>query len=89
MVTVRVVSNEPGRETTLIVDKPTTMYVTTRTSDVKGRTRIERSFIWDEPADPEVALNVRQMIKAVVDAGEGEMRDIFKEPKSRSEGVTD
>ena len=57
VVTLRVVSTEPGRELTLYSDQPTDMYITTRISDEGGgRTRIARSFLWDEPADAEAKV---------------------------------
>ena len=60
VVTLRIVSTEPGRELTLYSDQPTDMYITTRISDEGGgRTRIARSFLWDEQADAEVADGLR------------------------------
>jgi len=80
VVTLRIVSTEPGRELTLYSDQPTDMYITTRISDEGGgRTRIARSFLWDEPADAEVADGLRQMMSATVLAGEGAMREVFEE----------
>jgi uncharacterized protein YndB with AHSA1/START domain len=87
MVTMRVVSIEPGTELTITADKPTTMYVTTRLSDTGGgRTRIARSFLWDLPSDPEVASSVRAMMEAVTFAGEGALRDVFEE-RARKSGI--
>ena len=80
VVTLRVVSTEPGRELTLYSDQPTDMYITTRIADEgDGRTSIRRSFLWDEPADPEVAEGLRQMMNGTVLAGEDAMRAVFEE----------
>lgn len=80
LVTMRVVSIDPGTELTLTADKPTTMYVTTRLSDAgDGHTRIRRSFVWDVPAEPEVANSVRAMMEGVTLAGESALRDVFEE----------
>jgi uncharacterized protein YndB with AHSA1/START domain len=80
MVTMRVVSLVPGSELTLVADKPTTMHVTTRLSDAGGfRTRVVRAFLWDEPADPDVAEGLRGMMGAMVQAGEAAIQDVFAE----------
>ncbi len=80
VVTLRVVSTEPGRELTLYSDQPTDMYITTRIADEgDGRTSIMRSFLWDEPANTEVAEGLRQMMNGTVLAGEGAMREVFEE----------
>jgi hypothetical protein len=86
LVTMRLVSFEPGREMTLTADQPAPMYVTTRIRDCgESRTRILRSFLWDEPADPDVAENVRQIMESVVFGGEGALRDAFEEPARASQ----
>src|SRR2546428_2949674 len=70
LVSMRVVSLEPGQELTLIADQPTTMHITTRLSDAgAGQTKVSRSFLWEEPADPEVAQSLRPMMEAMVAAG--------------------
>ena len=80
LVSMRVVSVEPGRELTLTADQPTTMYITTRIGDGgDGRTRIRRAFIWDVPSDPDVAQTVHQVMESVVQAGEGAMQAVFEE----------
>src|SRR5438105_5877616 len=80
LVSMRVVSLEPGRELTLTADQPTTMYITTRIGDCgDGRTRIQRAFVWDVPADPDVAQSVREVMEWVVPAGEGAMQAVFEE----------
>jgi uncharacterized protein YndB with AHSA1/START domain len=80
MVSMRVVSLEHERELTLIADQPTTMHITTRLSAVGDRqTRVSRSFLWDGPADPESALNLRQMMEGMVAAGEGAIKEVFEE----------
>jgi uncharacterized protein YndB with AHSA1/START domain len=77
---MRVVSVEPERELTLISDQPTTLYVTTRMSDAPGnRTSVERSFLWEAPADPDVAAGLHQMMAAMVTAGEGAIKEVFEE----------
>jgi len=56
------------------------MHITTYLSDDgDGRTRFHRSFLWDEPADPEVAEGLRQMMQATVLAGEGAITAAFEE----------
>jgi len=80
LVTLRLVSREPGRELTFYADQPTDMYVTTRIRDEGGgRTQVQRSFIWDPPADAEIAAGVRQMMEAMSLAGEGAIREVFEE----------
>jgi len=80
VVTMRVVSVEPNRELTLIADKPTTMYITTRLSDAGGdQTRIVRFFLWEEPPDPDVAAGVREAMRGMVVAGEGALQTVFTE----------
>src|SRR5438046_5461981 len=67
VVTLRVVSTEPGRELTLYSDQPTDMYITSRIAhESDGRTSIMRSFLWDEPADPEVAEGLGQLLSGPV-----------------------
>jgi uncharacterized protein YndB with AHSA1/START domain len=85
VVNMRVVSLEPGRELTLIADQPTTMYITTRLSDAgTNRTQVARSFLWEEPADAEVASAVRGMMQATVAAGEGAIKEVFEEQSAAS-----
>jgi hypothetical protein len=80
LVTMRVVSLVPDTELTLVADKPTTMYVTSRLSDAgSGRTRLVRSFVWDEPADPEIAERLRDMMGAMVQAGEVAIQEVLAE----------
>ena len=80
VVNMRVVSIEPERELTLLADQPTPMHITTYLSDDgDGRTRFHRSFLWDEPADPDVAEGLRQMMQAMVLAGEGAIKAAFDE----------
>jgi uncharacterized protein YndB with AHSA1/START domain len=80
VVTMRVVSLVPGSELTLIADKPTTMHITTRLSDAGGdQTRLVRAFLWEEPADPEIAEGLRGMMGAMVVAGEAALEEIFAE----------
>jgi len=80
LVTMRVVSIVPESEMTLVADKPTTMHVTSRLSDAgREQTRLVRSFLWEEPADPEVADGLRQMMAAMVQAGEGALQEVFAE----------
>jgi uncharacterized protein YndB with AHSA1/START domain len=81
LVNMRVVSADPGRELTLVSDQPTTMHITTRLTDEDGgRTRVARSFLWEEPADPDVAEGLRQMMAAMVAAGEGAIKSVFDDP---------
>ena len=80
VVSMRVVSLEPGREITLIADQPTTMHITTRLSDAgDGQTKVARSFLWVPPQDPEVAQSLQQMMEAMVLAGEGAIKSVFEE----------
>jgi len=78
IVTMRVVSKEPGREWTITADKPVDIYLTTylRAAETGG-TRIQQAILWDSPADPEPAQAVRQMMEGMVAAGEGVMREAF------------
>jgi uncharacterized protein YndB with AHSA1/START domain len=79
-VNMRVVSLEKDRELTLTADQPTTMYITTRLTDAgTGRTQVARSFLWEEPADPEVASAVREMMQGTVAAGEAAIKEVFEE----------
>jgi uncharacterized protein YndB with AHSA1/START domain len=79
-ITMRVVSVEPGRELTMFVDKPAPTYLTTRISDAGGRrTRIERYFVWDEPADPEIRDALRQMMEAVAGEGKEALKTVLEE----------
>jgi hypothetical protein len=81
LVNLRVVSIEPDSEITLLSDQPTTMHVTTRLADAdENRTRITRSFLWEEPNDPDVADGLRQMMQAMVAAGEGAIQEVFANP---------
>ena len=80
VVNMRVVSLEPGRELTLIADQPTTMHITTRLLDADGgATRVSRSFLWEEPADAEVASSVREMMAGMAVAGEAAIKEVFEE----------
>ena len=80
LVSMRVVSLEPERELTLIADQPTTMHITTRLSDAgDGQTKVSRSFLWEEPADPEIAQGLGQMMAAMVTAGEAAIKEVFEE----------
>ena len=80
LVSMRVVSLIPEQELTLIADQPTTMHITTRLADVgAGRTNVARSFLWEEPADPEVAATLLQMMQGMVVAGEGAIKQAFEE----------
>jgi hypothetical protein len=38
-----------------------------------------RCFLWEEPADSEVAGTLRQMLEGATMAGEGEMQAVFAE----------
>jgi hypothetical protein len=79
-VTMRVVSLVPYRELTLVANKPTTMYITTCLFDAGDeQTRLVRSFLWEEPADAEIAENLRQMMDGMVAAGEEALRQVFAE----------
>jgi uncharacterized protein YndB with AHSA1/START domain len=80
LVNMRVVSLEPGHELTMISDQPTTMHITTRMTDAgEGQTRVARSFLWGEPPDPEVAQAMRQMMEAIVSAGDDAIRSVFEQ----------
>jgi hypothetical protein len=80
LVTMRVVSLVPERELTLVADKPTTMHITSRLADAGAdQTRIVRSFLWEEPADPEIAEGLRGMMAAMVAAGESALCEVFAE----------
>jgi len=75
------VNLEPGRELTLIADQPTTMYITTRLSDEgEGRTKVARSFLWEEPQDPDVAQSLRQVMEFTAAAGEAAIKSAFEQP---------
>jgi uncharacterized protein YndB with AHSA1/START domain len=80
VITIRVVSVDPERELTVIADKPTTLYITTTLTEAGAdRTRMVRAFLWEEPADPEIAENVRQGMQGMAVAGESEMQAVFAE----------
>jgi len=80
LVNMRVVSLEPEKELTLISDQPSTMYITTRMADAgDDRTSVRRSFLWEEPSDPDIAANVRQMMEAMALAGDGAIKSVFEE----------
>ena len=80
LVNMRVVAIEPERELTLIADQPMTMYITTRLSDAgEGKTRIARSFLWEEPEDADLGQTMRQMMEAMGAAGEGATKSVFEE----------
>ena len=82
LVNMRVVSADPGRELTIIADQPTVMHITTRFVDSgDGGTRVLRSFLWEEPADPDVAQSVRQMMEGIVVAGEGAIKSVFEDAR--------
>ena len=91
LVTLRLVSSEPGKELTLYSDQPSPMYITTRLTDEgNGRTTIKRSFVWEEPADPDVAEGLRAIMAGTVAAGEGAMKEVFEEragERAKSEGL--
>jgi uncharacterized protein YndB with AHSA1/START domain len=79
-VNMRVVSLEPEHELTLISDQPTTMYITTRFGEANGgRTSVKRSFLWEQPIDPDIASNVRQMMEAMTLAGDAAIKSVFEE----------
>ena len=87
VVTLRLVSSEPGQELTLYSDQPSPMYITTRLSDDgSGRTCIRRSFVWEEPEDPDVREGMRQVMAGTVIAGESAMKEIFEE-RAKAEGL--
>jgi uncharacterized protein YndB with AHSA1/START domain len=78
LVNMRVVSVERDRELTLLSDRPTPMHVTTRLTDAGGgRTKVTRSFLWEAPADPDVQDGLRQMMEAMIVAGEGAIQEVF------------
>ena len=80
MITMRVVAVDPGRELTMFVDKPAPTYLTTRISDAgEGLTRIERYFLWDEPADPEIKDALHQMMEAVAGEGKDALKAVLEE----------
>jgi uncharacterized protein YndB with AHSA1/START domain len=80
LVNMRVVSVEPDSEITLISDQPTTLHVTTRFTDAgDGCTKVSRSFLWEQPSDAEVQEGLKQMMQAMVIAGEGAIEEIFRE----------
>ena len=82
LVNMRVVSADPGRELTIIADQPTVMHITTRFVDSgDGGTRVLRSFLWEEPADRDVAQSVRQMMEGIVVAGEGAIKSVFEDAR--------
>lgn len=79
LVNMRVVSLEPGVESTLVFDQPTTMHITTRlTDEEEGKTKITRSFLWEEPPDAEVRDGLKQMMQAMVAAGEGAISEVLE-----------
>jgi uncharacterized protein YndB with AHSA1/START domain len=79
LVSMRVVSLVPDEELTLISDQPATMHITTRLTDAgEGRTRVTRSFLWEEPADREVAASLREMMQAMAAAGEPAIKSAFE-----------
>ena len=47
-------------------------------------TRVDRSFLWEEPEDPDVAESLRQMMEAMVVAGEGAIKSVFEDLAARS-----
>jgi len=80
LVALRVVALEPERELTLYSDQPTPMYITTRLSEAgEGKTEVARSFVWEVPADPDVAEGLRQIMGGTVAAGEGAIKEVFEE----------
>jgi uncharacterized protein YndB with AHSA1/START domain len=89
-VTMRVVSIEPEKEMTLAVDQPTDGYVTTRLIDAgEGRTSVQRAFLWELPADPELAASIREMLESMVTAGEGAIKAAFEtSPPSLRDGTS-
>lgn len=89
LVTLRLVARERGSELTFFADQPTDMYVTTRLTDEgAGRTRVKRSFIWEPPADSEIAEGVRQMMEAMSMAGEGAIKEVFEERARAAQATT-
>jgi uncharacterized protein YndB with AHSA1/START domain len=80
VVSMRVVSMEAEHELTLVADKPTPMYITTRIIDAgEGRTQIARSFIWETPDDPEIAQGVRDLIEATIAPSEAAIKEVLEE----------
>jgi len=80
MITMRVVSMEHEKELTLTTDQPPQGYITTRISDAGGgRTKILRSFIWEKPADHEVAAGIAETMESMIRAGEGALAAVFEE----------
>jgi uncharacterized protein YndB with AHSA1/START domain len=81
LVSMRVVSLVPEQELTLIADQPATMHITTRLTDAgEGTTSVARSFLWERPADPEVAAALLEMMRGMVTAGEGAIKEAFEAP---------
>jgi uncharacterized protein YndB with AHSA1/START domain len=79
LVSMRVVSLVPEQELTLIADQPTTMHITTRLTDTgDGKTNVARSFLWEEPADADVAATLLEMMRGMVAAGEGAIKEAFE-----------
>ena len=77
---MRVVSLVPDQELTLISDQPTTLYVTTRMADAANdRTSVTRSFLWEAPPDPDVAAGLKEMMEAIVSAGDVAIKEVFEE----------
>lgn len=78
LVSMRVVSADPGRELTLTFDQPTVGYVTTRFSPAgDGRTRVVRSFLWSRPEDRDQDETMRQMFGAMAAAGAEAIKEVF------------
>ena len=83
-VSMRVVAVDAGSSITLTADQPTPMYITTRLHDAgDGRTQVARSFLWEQPADPEIRQSLAEMMAAVVAAGEGAIKEVFEEVAAR------
>lgn len=54
------------------------MHITTRLSDAgDGRTPVQRLFLWEKPADPEVAATQRQMVQGTIATGEVAIQQAF------------
>ena len=80
MITMRVVSMEPLRALTMFIDKPAPTYLTVRISDAgERRTRIERYFLWEEPADPEIRGALQLMMEAVAGEGKDALKTVLEE----------
>ena len=78
IVTMRVVSKEPGRELTVTADKPVEIYLTTYLSEGgNGGTRIQQACVWEVPADPDRALVVRAQMESFGANAEAVMREAF------------